>query len=218
MAFDILPLLRSASHMVVFEDADLKLLLPYESAAARQNKLSREVKAGNLMRLKRGVYALTKQSESRDRSIHPFVVAHKLYAPCALSLESALSYYGLIPEAVHTTTCVTPKPKAEFKTSVGVFTFDHLGPEIFSTGLRRQDEHGHIFLVVHPLRALLDLIYLRNKRYEQIRDLEYDLRVDLETLSRLLQDDRNKEIEGFKQLYKRENVSKVVDLILWELL
>ncbi len=63
-----------------------------------RNQLTRWGKNGLIIQLKRGVYMLNKN----DQKLHPsrFYLANQLLWPSYVSLESALGYYGLIPEAV----------------------------------------------------------------------------------------------------------------------
>ena len=64
--------------------------------------LSQLVKSGHLIRLRRGLYAF---SSNFDR----LSAAGKIYAPSYVSFETALSYYGMIPERVETIMSVTDK-------------------------------------------------------------------------------------------------------------
>ena len=43
-------------------------------------------------------------------------VANRIYQPSYISMETALSYYGLIPEAVYTTTAVSTLKTSTFNT------------------------------------------------------------------------------------------------------
>lgn len=46
-----------------------------------------------------------------------------LYAPSTISLESALAFHGLIPEAIYQTTSTTQKRTCRFSTPLGDFIY-----------------------------------------------------------------------------------------------
>ncbi|MEA1970112.1 MAG: hypothetical protein U9N37_00640, partial [Thermodesulfobacteriota bacterium] len=73
-------------------------------------QLTRWVKKGYLLKLKNGIYAFNKDYEK----IKGEEVASALYQPSYLSLESALSSYGFIPEMVYTYVSVTAKINRTF--------------------------------------------------------------------------------------------------------
>lgn len=201
----------------VFGPRDIDVLLCDLQGAARHNKLSRDVRAGKLLRLKRGVYAQP-DSRAQHLGLHPFVIAHKLYFPSTISFESALSHYGLIPEAVPETTCATTLASVQIETPHGNYSYRWLPPHIYSAGILREAQNGHVYLIAHPLRALLDLLYTGKREIHSLADLEQDLRIDLNALASTLAPDKNRDIESFKSIYRRANVQRAVDLILWELL
>src|SRR5262245_14228498 len=86
--------------------SDLCSLLPL-SDNARYAQIKRALKNGILIRLTKGIYRRAKYLEKEKP--HPFEIAHYIFWPSYISLESALSYHGLIPEAVYSTMCVTTK-------------------------------------------------------------------------------------------------------------
>lgn len=125
------------------------------------SQLSRWVASERIVRLRRGVYALS--SAYRKREVHPFEVANRLVEPSYVSLESALSFYGLIPEAVFSTTSVTTARPARFETALGRYAYRHLTPELM-WGYRETELGASgraTALVARPEKALLDLAYLR---------------------------------------------------------
>ena len=72
---------------------------------------------GHLILLKRGVYVL-----SNDLRKHPLsmgFISNFLFSPSYISLEYALSYYDLIPEAATVYTSVSTKKTTKFKTPLG---------------------------------------------------------------------------------------------------
>ena len=78
-------------------------------AVAAKFLLIRYTRRGLLRRLKRGLYALSSRMPSK------WSIANRLYKPSYISLASALSYYGFIPESVYAVTSITTKSTREFE-------------------------------------------------------------------------------------------------------
>ena len=73
------------THLVLADE-----LKDYVNPAA---KIARMVKAGEIVRIKQGLYETDPQAEG-------VLLAEAIYGPSYLSFEFALSYHGLIPETV----------------------------------------------------------------------------------------------------------------------
>lgn len=145
-------------------------------------KISKMVKKGELIRLKRGVYAWGELY--RDSSVDKIAAANRLLSPSYVSFEYALSYHGLIPERVYEVTSATTKPKKEFDTPLGRFSYRTVPVQAFSLGLQwLYDEREGGRLIATAEKALCDT--LRSKRgmsgLSQKRLMEYltgDLRIE----------------------------------------
>ena len=81
----------------------------------RHSLVNRALKAGELLRLRRGTYLLA--GKYRDYAAHPFALAQAFVPGSYVSFETALAWHGWIPEAVFTTASVTPGRKS--------YTYDH---------------------------------------------------------------------------------------------
>jgi len=161
------------------QDNDLQSVLGV-SDDARYSVVKRALKQGLLVRVRRGLYLIS----SKTKQILPdeFVLASLIYRPSMVSLESALSYHGWIPEAVYSTTCVTPKRAQEFKTSIGIFSYKRVPASSFYSGSRRIETQTGVFLIADPWRALADFIYVRRKSWKSLAQLEADVRIDRDTI------------------------------------
>ena len=195
----------------IFTDEDLKIILPDTAEAKIHNSLSYHFKQGHLKKYKRGVYSLV---EPRNKnSISKFYLANFLYNPSFISFESALSHYGLIPEAVYETTsaCIQEKKKM-FKTTEGVFSFSHSPVKPFFLDVVKDVQQS--FLIASPLRALFDTIYSNRKVYKTLGYLEDDLRIDLEELKNYLVVYEASEILTLGDLYKKKNTRKLAEILV----
>ncbi|MBW6471895.1 MAG: hypothetical protein K0B14_02120 [Anaerolineaceae bacterium] len=121
-------------------------------------QLSRWVKAGKIHQLRRGVYTLAAPHQKQNP--HPFLVANRLQTASYVSLQSALSFYGMIPDIVQSTISVTTGRTDRFQTPLGNFEFRHILKEYFR-GYRWVDVGGQQAFVAIPEKAILDLIYLQ---------------------------------------------------------
>lgn len=119
-------------------------------------QISRWQKAGKLLQLKRGFYALSETY--RKTSIFEPYVSFLLKRPSYLSLEKALEYHGLIPEGVPVYTAVTSKRAARFSSEAGVFTYRHIKRPLF-WGYESVTVNFQTGFIAAPEKALLDLVY-----------------------------------------------------------
>jgi hypothetical protein len=144
----------------LFDEIVVRNLFPEASPGARKAIVHRAVGKGEVLRLRPGVYCLAE--EYRKSHPHPFVIAGLLHGPSHISLESALSYHGLIPEAVYQVTSVTDRRGRRFNTPLGSFSFERVPANNPRAGVMsvRMLNYGWVF-IASPLRALADLIYLR---------------------------------------------------------
>ena len=168
----------------VFETG-LLLAGPVDSKDVRR-QLSRWTKAGRLYQLRRGLYALAPPFQKVKP--HPFVIANRMMRSSYVSLQSALGYYGLIPDVVPVTTSITTSRPGQWQTPLGVYTFRHIKTEWFA-GYRLVDlTDNQQAYVATPEKALLDLVHLQpggdSGKYLQELRLQGMDRLDLDELQR----------------------------------
>ena len=129
-----------------------------------------------LMRLKNGRYLFT-QDRARVKGDE---VASFLYGPSYLSLETALAWYGFIPEMVYAYVSVTSRINRRFINELGTFIYRHIKPQLFWGYAEIQTEYGHI-LIAEPEKALLDYIYLNLRRIRTDSDFE-NIRLNMDAV------------------------------------
>ena len=133
------------------------LMAGRQSCADIQLQLSRWVKAGKIIQLRRGWYMLA--TPFRRVNAHPFLIANRLKNASYISLQSALAYYGMIPENVPVVTCVgTGRPEV-LKTSEGTFSFRHIRKSLFNGYVNLEIADGQFVFIATPEKSLQDLIY-----------------------------------------------------------
>lgn len=176
------------------------LLHEYAQYLDIDNKIRGLVKSGDLIRLTKGIY-------ETDKNTPGHVLAGSIYGPSYLSFDYALSYYGLIPEAVYTYTSATfQKGKSKQYTNYfGNYTYRDVPSLVFPFEVKIIKDGEYIFKIAGPEKALCDKLYtlspVANKK-ELINLLFHDLRIDEQEFNKL-----NKDI--FKELcdlYKSTNL------------
>lgn len=124
-----------------------------------RRQLGRWTKAGKVYQLRRGLYALAPPYQQVKP--HPFLVSNHIVRPSYVSLQSALAYYGMIPEYVPMTTCVTSDRPHEFDTPLGKYRFRRITKERFFAFNLVDLGDGQEAYLAAPEKALLDLVYLQ---------------------------------------------------------
>lgn len=112
------------------------------------------VSNGKLIPIIRGLY-------ETDRFLPGYYFASIIYGPSYLSFEFALSYYGLIPEAVYHFTSATfnKRRRKKYKTFFGVFTYRDVPRKVFPLAINLFQENGYSFKLAKAEKAICDLLY-----------------------------------------------------------
>jgi len=134
------------------------------------------VKKGYLLKLKNGLYVFSREADK----LRGEEIAFRLYNPSYLSLESALSLYGFIPEIVYAYVSVTTKINRTFDNSMGHFIYRHIKKGLFWGYRDIKTEFGQ-YLIAEPEKALLDYIYLNLPKIRNEADFE-NIRLNHELL------------------------------------
>jgi predicted transcriptional regulator of viral defense system len=154
MKFDAL--LASAAKQPFFETG--LLLAGAVDPADVRRQLSRWVQAERVIQLRRGLYTLA--APYQQTPPHPFLIANSLLPGSYISLQSALAYYGLIPEYVAQTLSVTTQRPNRWRNTLGDFCFQHLAPHLFFGYQLLSFTPGQEAFIAFPEKALLDLVHL----------------------------------------------------------
>ena len=151
---------HSLLELVTDEPVFSSALLLSGNVSAQQIRLqlSRWVKDGRLIQLRRGLYALA--SVWRKAEPHPFLIANRLQRGSYVSAQSALAFYGLIPEHVPVVTSVGPGRPETIRNPLGAFQFNHLAHRLLFGYSQMEVAPGQPAFVASPEKALLDLIHL----------------------------------------------------------
>jgi predicted transcriptional regulator of viral defense system len=122
-----------------------------------RNNLTRWINKGYLLRLRRGLFTFP---EYKAKPQYVYYFANRIYSPSYVSLHSALSFYGMIPEAVVQITSVTSLKTAYYKNDFGEYSYKSLKKELmFGYELKSVSDTCSMQFAM-PEKALLDLLYL----------------------------------------------------------
>lgn len=119
--------------------------------ADQRGKIARMLESGELISLRRGLYA------SR-RDLEPHSLAGAIYGPSYLSFETALAWHGMIPEGVTGILSATPKRAASFENAFGRFQYLAVPMSVYPIGVLRITDSDLPFLIASPTKALIDRI------------------------------------------------------------
>ena len=170
-------------------------IIPIDTAALKaalddykspKDKITTLEQSGLLIRLKRGLFVVAPMVHSQPLSKE--LIANHIYGPSYISLQTALSFYGLIPERVHTVCSMTTKRSSSFINPLGNFDYITVPAAYFAIGIRQEIvNNNYAYLIATPEKALCDMIVeTKGLKLQSIKAmqnyLEEDLRIDLSVI------------------------------------
>jgi len=178
-----------------FSYQDVVTLFP-DSANKRYGLVKRAIADGQILHIRRGLYCLA--PKYRKTKINLYALAQHLYGPSYISLESALSWRGWIPEAVYTLTSSAFGKSNEFSTPLGEFSYTRVPQNIFYTGVERHiDEAGDVFFIASPVKALADYVYVHKKDWTGLTPAAEDLRIEPDEFESIAANEIDELIENY---------------------
>ncbi|MBN9383427.1 MAG: hypothetical protein J0H74_21905 [Chitinophagaceae bacterium] len=153
------------------------------------DKIHHLLKKGVLQQIRRGLYIAG--PAIRASRPEPFLLANHILGPSYISLESSLSYHGLIPEKVYTITSVTTKATREYTTPLGRFSYTRLPLPYYSYGIQSIEiMPQQRVLIASAEKALFDKIITTagvefRSKTSVLTYMENDLRLDIDNLKKL---------------------------------
>lgn len=175
--------------------------------SAPNNKIINMVKNKALFPIVRGLY-------ETDGNTSGYLLASSIYNPSYLSFDFALSFYGLIPEAVYTFTSATfnKNRKRKFDTPFGTYTYRDVPEAVYPSGIRIIYERDYSFLIADAEKAICDKLYTISP-ISNIKDLENvlfnELRIDADKFYKL---NLGKLIK-YAELYRSTNLNTLIRFV-----
>jgi len=148
--------------------------------------ISRFLKYKEIFQLKKGLYVSADFfDKNRGDLSYSFYLANIIRTPSYISSWSALQYYNLITESIHSATSVTPKVTRNYQTKAGNFAYQSIKKELFSDFSSVKGNFD--FFIASPSKALFDLLYFRTHQFrgvplKKIKALVEELRIDIDEM------------------------------------
>lgn len=138
-----------------------------------RNNLLRWSKRGRIVRLRQGYFAFSEYMKTPDFALY---IANRIYRPSYISLHSALSFYGMIPESVVQITSVSSLKTMFFENGFGEYSYKNVKNDLMFGYEPHEMADNRTLMMATPEKALLDLLYLY-PFYDSMEELE-ELRLD----------------------------------------
>jgi len=137
------------------------------------NNISRWIAKGYILRLRNGFYTFPEYLSEPNIT---FYIANRIYKPSYISLQSALAFYGLIPEAVVQIKSISTNKTIRFANRFGEFTYNTISPDKYFGYTNKSLNNDINFNMAEPEKAILDLLYIFPfyNNAEEIRELRLD--------------------------------------------
>lgn len=194
----------------VFTDEMVMNLLP-GTADSRQAIIKRAISRGDILHIKRGVYALAKKFQRKG--IDLFVLSQLIHGPSYVSFESALSRHGWIPEAVYAVTCASATYARRYATPLGEFIYKRIPVPMLFLGVKRIETAQGSYLLADPAKALVDYVYVHKQEWGSVKAVLSSLRIEAESLAEL---DRE-QLEQLQAIYDNSRVRRFLNGLKKEL-
>lgn len=177
-----------------FKDFDFKALVRW------QNK-------GYIVKIRNKFYCFSDVTQNEH---FLFYAANKIYSHSYISMESALSYYNIIPEGVYTITSIATLKTNSFETKFGTYKYRFIKtPHFF--GYRLINYHDQNIKIADLEKTVLDYLYLNNK-IQTTSDFE-GLRWNRNILHEMNKDVFNQYIQLFNSKTLNKRVKKLIKYI-----
>jgi len=192
--------------LVVFSLRDIENLFLKEKLKTLKNGLTRWVDAGQILKLRRNLYEFVEPGLKSN--IPDVYIANKLYSPSYVSLETALSLYGLIPGIAAQVTSITTRPTREFKNRYGCFFYRSCQERAF-IGYKLMRYEGFKIFIADREKALVDFIYFAVRRKDSLNFDEERFNKDI--LKKLIW----AKVSKYAGLFNNKTVSALESLRRW---
>lgn len=185
-------------------------LSEYQDVRGKINSLC---KKGLIKPIKQGVYLVS--DDLRFRPYSKELLAHLIYGPSYISLETALAHYGFIPERVEAITSVCLGRGKSFATPVGAFEYHNIKKSIYPVGVQLKEVfEGFFCQYAAPEKALLDFLHIKESKGEFKNQSDYfefvcdSYRFDIATLEKKVS---LKKLQEFSRRYPFRHVHWFAD-------
>jgi predicted transcriptional regulator of viral defense system len=212
MAMDFKDAVQKYEEAPLTRQIMMDLLRGYQRPYDKINEL---VKKGQLTPIKNGLYIPGPNTKTLKPA--PFLVANHLRGPSYVSLDAALSFWGLIPERVYEITSVTTKTGKTYSTPLGKFSYFRAPLPYYAFGIKSVALTARqVVLMASAEKALCDKIVMTSgiwlRSVKQAREILLDdLRIEEEQLKEL---DANEILSWIDNAPKKNSLTLLVKMLI----
>ncbi|MFA6917780.1 MAG: type IV toxin-antitoxin system AbiEi family antitoxin [Candidatus Gracilibacteria bacterium] len=152
----------------------------YMAHQQAKNLITKLTKNGWLVRIKKGLYAISDLSNRGFLSLSPYLVANLLSSHSYVSFESALQYYGMFDQLINKTISVSTKKYKTTKLGNVEYSFIKTKADYYF-GWQEVVVDNKTIRIATAEKALIDIINFHKSKYavdlviEKLREHKKDL-------------------------------------------
>ncbi len=157
-----------------------------------------------IQKIRNGYYCFS-MKERGEGSL--FYLSNMIYKPSYISLETALSYYNLIPEGVYLYTGVSTRKTIMFETPFGNYKYHKIKKELFF-GYKLEQIGEYNVKLAEVEKTILDLFYFRRIYDKKAID---GLRLNREIAREIINQER---LLNYLSEYKSSVMERRINLLI----
>jgi predicted transcriptional regulator of viral defense system len=169
--------------------------------------LSRQVKQGMMLHLRRNLYVTKSYLDNAERrgifSSYVEFAANKLYPPSYLSLDYVLHEHNMLTEIPRNITSVGLRKTDRFSNDLGNFIYHKIKEELY-LGFKVVKKGDFAILKATKAKALFDFLYLRKRLLVDKRAVE-ELRLNLDEFT----ENDFKELQGYVETERSPRMKEI---------
>lgn len=136
------------------------------------------------------------------------VIANKIYTPSYIGLESALSYYNLIPEAVFNIISISTRKTKKIESDLAYFQYNSINKKLF-WGYSLKNNQNRYFFISDLEKTLLDYLYFKPHLSRESDFIA--LRLNEEELKKRI---NVQKLKGYLELFSHRRVNTSIQILM----
>lgn len=147
---------NNLKNFIVFELSDIQTYDPEFNLV----QLTQWQEKGYIKKLIKGKYIFTDLKINEEIQ---FIIANELLSPSYVSMQMALSWYGIIPEGVYSITSVSTRRTVNYETDTGNYSYKKIKEEgFFGDVVKKATGFDQVYRIAKLEKAIIDLFYYQN--------------------------------------------------------